>query len=103
MNTNTYKFESKLWRIPDSTAAYVICPFDIKKVFGRGSVYVHATIENVSFDCSIMNRGHKHYEDRPTYTISINRERLLQLGKMWGDTVTITVREREKEKYCRER
>lgn len=96
MNTNTYRFESMLWRVPNSSAAYVIFPYDVKEVFGKGIVHVRATVENVSFNCSIMNRGHRHFKNKPTYTISINRDRLTQMDREWGDTVTVTVREREK-------
>lgn len=103
MNPNTYKFKSDLWRIHNSMASYVIFPYDAKDVFGKGSVYVHVTVDDLSFDCSLLNRGHEHFKNRPTYTISINYERLLKLGKLWGDTVTVTVREREKEKYCEKR
>lgn len=97
MNTNTYKFEAMLWRVPNSGAAYVIFPYDLKKIFGKGRVYVHATVDNLSFDCSIINRGHKHFKNKPTYIISINREKMLMLGKKWGDMVTVSVCEREKE------
>ena len=96
MKRKKYRFEGMLWRIEDSMAAYVIFPADIKQVFGKGMVHVHAMVDDLEFDCSIMNRGHKHYRKRPAYTISINRDRLMQLGKIYGDTVTVTVWEREK-------
>ncbi|MBR3787210.1 MAG: DUF1905 domain-containing protein, partial [Firmicutes bacterium] len=45
MNPNKYKFEAMLWRLPGSFASYVIFPGDIKKIFGKSIVYVHATID----------------------------------------------------------
>ena len=96
MNRNKYRFRAMLWRIADSMASYVIFPGDIKQIFGKGMVYVHATVDDIEFDCTIMNKGHKHYKKRPTYTISINQDRLRQLGKIYGDMVTVTVVEREK-------
>lgn len=98
MNQHIYKFDAKLWRTPYSTAAYIIFPGDIKRMFGKGRVYIHAKVDDLRFDCCIVNAGHKHYKKRPTYTISINREKLLKLGKVWGDTVTVLLREREKDR-----
>lgn len=98
MNPNTYRFKSRLWHVCNSSAAYVIFPGDIKEIFGKGHVYVHATVDDLEFDCSIMNRGFDHHKDRPTYTISINHEKLLALDKFCGDLVTVTVKEREKKK-----
>ena len=96
MNTNKYKFDAKLWRVPGSFAAYVIFPGDAKKIFGKGLVYVNATVDDLEFDCCIMNKGYDHYKGRITYTISINAGKLDQLGKAYGDIVTVTVKEREK-------
>ncbi len=98
MNPNKYRFEAKLWRVEYSYAAYVIFPGDPKKIFGKGLVYVHATVDDLEFDCCIMNKGHDHYKGRPTYTISINYERLQKIGKFHGDTVVVTVKERERYK-----
>lgn len=96
MNRNKYKFESKLWRINGSFASYVIFPGDAKQIFGKGLVYVHATVDDLEFDCCIVNKGYDHYKGRPTYTISINKDKLDALGKYYGDTVTVTVKERER-------
>lgn len=97
MNPNKYKFEAMLWRLPSSYASYVIFPGDIKKIFGKSIVYVHATIDGEPLDCCIRSRGHKHFKDKPTYTISLRRELLDRIGKIYGDMVTVTVRERERE------
>lgn len=96
MNPNKYRFKAMLWRIPDSLASYVIFPGDIKEIFGKGRVYVHATVDDIEFDCCITNRGFKHYKKKPTYVISINYDRRKQLGKIYGDIVTVTVKERER-------
>ena len=97
MNPNTYKFKAKLWRLPYTYSSYVIFPGDIKKIFGKGLVHVHATIDGIPLDCSIINRGYDHNKTRPTYIISVRKELLDQMGKIYGDMVTVTVREREKE------
>ncbi|MBQ3520660.1 MAG: DUF1905 domain-containing protein [Firmicutes bacterium] len=97
MNPNKYKFEAMLWRLPGSFASYVIFPGDIKKIFGKSIVYVHATIDGEPLDCCIRSRGHKHFKDRPAYTISLRREMLDRIDKTYGETVTVTVRERERE------
>lgn len=98
MGSKAYRFKGKLWRVPESYAAYIIFPGDIKQIFGKGLVFAHFKVDDIEFDGCIMNKGHKHYKNRPTYTISINREKMLALDKIWGDMVTVTVREREKEK-----
>ena len=97
MNPNKYRFEAMLWRRPDTFASYVIFPGDIKKIFGKGIVYVHATIDGEPLDCCIRNRGHKHHKNKPTYTISLRKELLDKIGKIYGDKVIVTVRERERE------
>lgn len=98
MNPNTYRFQGKLWRMNNSLAAYIIFPGDIKEIFGKGLVYAHFKIEHLEFDACIMNKGHKHYKNRPTYTISLSKERFLELGVPWGEKVTVTVKERERDK-----
>lgn len=97
MNPNTYKFTSRLWRLPYTFSSYVIFPGDIKKIFGKGIVYVHATIDGIPLDCCIRDRGYKNFKNKPTYSISVRREHLEQMGKTYGDTVTVIVREREKD------
>lgn len=95
MNPNKYKFEAMLWRIEYSRSAYVIFPADVYEVFGKGLVHVNVTVDGLPFDGSIMNRGHKHFKKRPTHTINISWDKLEKIGKIYGDMVTVTVKERE--------
>ena len=57
-----YEYDAILHEIPENGGAYVAFPWDIRAVFGRGRVKVHAQFDGVGYDGSIVNMGVKDAE-----------------------------------------
>ena len=83
-------------KVPDQDAAYVIFPYDIWSVFGKGRVKVHAVFDNAAYDGSIVNMGVKDETGRTCYIIGINKKIRSAIGKGPGDLVHVKITEREK-------
>ena len=76
--------------------AYVVFPHDIRKVFGKGRVFVHATFDGEPYDGSIVNMGVKNQDGSVCYVIGIRKDIREKIGKQPGDTVQVTIREMER-------
>ena len=86
-----YEFDAVIRKVPDLDGAYVESPFDVKTAFGRGRVAVHATFDGAPYDGQLVRMG------TPGHIIGIRRDIRAAIGKQPGDTVHVTLREREKE------
>jgi len=75
--------------------AYVAFPYDVRTEFGKGRVKVHATFDDEPYDGSIVNMGVKNADGSVCYIIGILKDIRMKIGKQPGDTVKVTVRERE--------
>ncbi len=95
MNQRIYEYESMICDADKKGGAYVIFPYDIRNEFGRGRVKVHATFDGEPYDGSIVNMGVKNVDGSICYIIGIRKDIRLKIGKQPGDTVEVTVRERE--------
>ena len=69
-------------------AAYVEVPFDIKALFGKGRLLVHATFDGVPYDGQIVKMG------TPCFIIGLRKDIRKQIGKSFGDRVHVTFCER---------
>ncbi|MFV0399730.1 MAG: DUF1905 domain-containing protein [Oscillospiraceae bacterium] len=87
-----HEFDAVIQKVPDLDGAYVEIPFDVKAVFGKGRVPVHATFDGEPYDGSIVRMG------TPGHILGIRKDIRAKIGKQPGDTVHVTVREREREK-----
>ena len=47
MKEKIYEFDAIIKKVEDIDGAYVEIPFDVKKEFGKGRVYVHAWFDDV--------------------------------------------------------
>ena len=74
--------------------AYVAFPYDIRTEFGKGRVKVHATFDGEPYDGSIVNMGVKNADDTICYIIGVRKDIRAKIGKNPGDTVRVTIRER---------
>jgi len=74
--------------------AYVAFPYDIRAEFGMGRVKVHATFDGEPYDGSIVNMGVKNADDTICYIIGIRKDIRAKIGKHSGDTVWVTIQER---------
>lgn len=95
MNYKIYEYESLLYAAGETGGAYVIFPYDIRQEFGRGRVKVHATLDGEKYDGSIVNMGVKNADGSVCYIIGVRKEIRSRIGKQPGDSVRVTVRERE--------
>ena len=90
-----YTFDAVLHEIPENGGAYVVFPWDIRKEFGKGRVKVHATFDGVPYDGSVVNMGVKGENGEICYVIGVLKAIRKKLGKKDGDTIHVTISERE--------
>ena len=90
-----YTFDAVLHEIPENGGAYVVFPWDIRKEFGKGRVKVHATFDGVPYDGSVVNMGVKGENGEVCYVIGVLKAIRKKLGKKDGDTIHVTISERE--------
>ena len=95
MKDKVYEYESLLYAAGESGGAYMVFPYDIRKEFGWGRVKVHATFDGEAYDGSIVNMGVKNEDGSVCYIIGVLKSIRAQIGKQPGDSVRVTVRERE--------
>ena len=83
------EFDAVILQNEEMDAAYVEVPFDIKALFGKGRLLVHAIFDDVPYDGQIVKMG------TPCYIIGVRKDIRKQIGKSFGDTVHVTFYERE--------
>ena len=86
----TLEFDAIILQNGSMDAAYVEVPFDIRTLFGKGRLLVHATFDGVPYDGQIVKMG------TPCYIIGLRKDIRKQIGKTFGDTVHVTFKERAK-------
>ncbi|MCL2508732.1 MAG: DUF1905 domain-containing protein [Oscillospiraceae bacterium] len=94
MNGRIYEYDAIIQPV-DKGGAYVAFPYDIRAGFGKGRVKVHATFDGEPYDGSVVNMGVKNADGSVCYIIGIRKDIRAKLGKQPGDTVRVTVREKE--------
>ena len=90
-----YEYDAVLHTLPDNGGAYVAFPWDIRAVFGRGRVKVHAEFDGIPYDGSIVNMGLKNLDGSVCYVIGVLKAIRAALGKKDGDTIHVVMTERE--------
>ena len=91
---NIHTFEAVIEKVPDQDGLYVIVPFDIKAVYGKGRLKVHATFDDEFYDGSIVNIGVKNPDGSICYIIGIRKDIRAAINKQPGDKVRVTIKER---------
>lgn len=86
--SQVFTFEAVIHKVEDIDGAYVEIPFDVKAVFGRGRVPVHATFDGEPYDGSLVRMG------TPCHILGLRKEIRKKIGKQPGDTVKVTLQER---------
>ncbi|ASL80985.1 DUF1905 domain-containing protein [Lactiplantibacillus plantarum] len=88
----TYQFDAPIQAATiGKGGAYVACPFDIRDLFGKGRVKVHATFDEVPYNGSIVNMGVKNLDGSICYILGIRKDICAKLHKSIGDVVAVTV------------
>ena len=75
--------------------AYVEFPYDIRKEFNKGRVFVHATFDEEPYAGSIVNMGAKNPDGSICYIIGVRKDIRTKIGKQPGDSVRVVIRARE--------
>lgn len=88
MANDVHKFTAVIQRNGTMDAAYVEVPIDIKAVYGKGRLLVHATFDGVPYDGQVVKMR------TPYYIIGIRKDIRKKIGKSFGDEVTVTLRQR---------
>ena len=101
MGTATpYEFDAVIIQNEGIDAAYVEVPFDIKALFGKGRLAVHATFDGVPYDGQIVKMGTPCFiigvvkMGTPCFIIGVRKDIRKQIGKSFGDMVHVTFCER---------
>ncbi|SJZ80515.1 DUF1905 domain-containing protein [Anaerorhabdus furcosa] len=89
MNSKQYQFDAVIQKVPDIDGAYIEFPYDVKTEFGKGRVKVHATFDGESYDGSLVRMK------TPGHIIGIRKEIRAKINKQAGDTISVTIKERE--------
>ena len=94
MMGNRFEYDEILHETPDNGGAYVIFPWDIREVFGKGRIKVHAEFDGIPYDGSIVNMGIKDSQGNVCYIIGILKSVREKLKKGDGDSIHIVIEER---------
>lgn len=85
-----YEFDAVIQKVPDQNGAYVEIPFDVKAEFGKGRVPVHVTFDGEPYDGQAVRMG------TPCHIVGIRKDIRAKIGKQPGDTIHVTLQERNK-------
>lgn len=89
MNKEVYAFEAVIEKVPDMDGAYIAFPYNVKELFGKGRVKVHATFDGMAYDGSLVRMG------TPGHIIGLRKDIRQKINKHPGDNVFVTIQERE--------
>lgn len=89
MNPKIYTFDAIIQKVPDINGAYINFPYDVREEFGKGRVKVHAAFDGEPYDGSLVRMN------TPNHIIGLRKEIREKIDKQPGDTVAVTIQERE--------
>ena len=93
MMGNKFEYDEIIHETPDNGGAYVIFPWDIREVFGKGRIKVHAEFDGIPYDGSIVNMGIKDSQGNVCYIIGVLKSIREKLKKGDGDSIHIVIEE----------
>lgn len=88
----TFEYDAVLREQADSGGAYVPFPWDIRELFGKGRLRVHAELDGIPYDGSIVNMGVKNPDGTICYIIGVLKSIRRTIGKKDGDTIHVLIR-----------
>lgn len=86
------EFTAEILQNGDMEAAYVIVPYDIKKLYGKGRLLVNASFDGVAYQDQVVKMG------SPSYIIGVTKAIRKKINKSFGDQVFVTLEERKGKK-----
>jgi hypothetical protein len=96
MPVKTYEYDAVIQKVDGIDGAFVAFPYDIRAEFGKGRVKVHATFDGVGYDGSVVNMGLRNADGSVCYIIGLRKDIRAKIGKQAGDSIRVTIRERQK-------
>lgn len=90
-----FEYDAFLHEVSDKGGAYVVFPWNIREVFGKGRVKVHSEFDGVPYDGSIVNMGLKDARGNVCYVIGVTKAIREQLGKKDGDMLHVVSEEHQ--------
>ena len=90
-----YEYDTILHELPDNGGAYVVFPWDVRQIFGKGRVKVHAEFDGIPYEGSIVNMVLKNEDGSVCYLIGVLKAIRKALNKADGDTIHVTIEVRE--------
>lgn len=88
MAKTLHEFTAVILQKENMDAAYVEVPIDIKEVYGKGRLLVHATFDGEPYDGQVVKMG------TPGYIIGVRKDIRKKIGKSFGDKIMVTLEER---------
>jgi len=85
------EFEAEIIQNGNMDATYVIVPYDIKEIYGKGRLLVNASFDGIVYRGQVVKMG------TPFYIIGVTKAIRGQIKKSFGDKVKVTIKEREKD------
>lgn len=82
------RFSAVLLQNESMDAAYIVVPYDIKEIFGKGRLLVNATFDGVPYRGQVVKMG------TPYYIIGVTKKVRNQINKSFGDSIDVVIRER---------
>lgn len=82
------EFTAKILQNGNMDAAYIEVPYDIKEIYGKGRLSVHATFDGEPYDGQVVRMG------TPGYIIGVTKSIRRKINKSFGDEIAVTLRER---------
>ena len=92
--SSRFEYDEIIHELPDNGGAYVIFPWNIREVFGKGRVKVHAEFDGIPYDGSIVNMGVKDTQGNICYIIGVLKSIREKLKKGDGDSIHIVIEAR---------
>ena len=92
--SSRFEYDEIIHELPDNGGAYVIFPWNIREVFGKGRVKVHAEFDGIPYDGSIVNMGVKDTQGNVCYIIGVLKSIREKLKKGDGDSIHVVVEAR---------
>lgn len=91
---NVLEFDAVLMKNPDMDAAYIEIPFDLKQIFGKSRVLVHATFDGEPYDGQAVKMG------TSCHILGVRKDIRMKIGKCPGNQIHVTLEERDKPKQA---
>ena len=88
-----FEYDEIIHEIPENGGAYVIFPWNIRELFGKGRLKVHVEFDGIPYNGSIVNMGVKDSQGNVCYIIGVLKSVREKLGKRDGDSVHIVIEE----------